>query len=104
MSHERAARAWKDGLLDRQVAFVNDLRTDETIRPGTSAETLAGLRPAFHSDDWAAAYPTIDWRVTAGNRLPGQRRLGRGARHERGGGRPPRPATAGSRALLRRRR
>lgn len=70
MSHERAARAWKDGLLDSQVAFVNDLRTDETIRPGTSVETLAGLRPAFRSDDWAAAYPTLDWRVTAGNSSP----------------------------------
>ena len=70
LSHERAARAWKDGLLDSQVAFVNDLRTDETIRPGTSTETLAGLRPAFRSDDWAAAYPTIDWKVTAGNSSP----------------------------------
>ncbi len=70
MSHERAARAWKDGLLDGQVVFVNDLRTDETIRPGTSAETLSGLRPAFFSEDWAAAYPTIDWRVTAGNSSP----------------------------------
>lgn len=70
MSHERAARTWKDGLLDGQVVFVNDLRTDETIRPGTSAETLSGLRPAFFSEDWAAAYPTIDWRVTAGNSSP----------------------------------
>lgn len=70
LSHERAARAWKDGLLDGQVVPVNDLRTDETIRPGTSAETLAGLRPAFFSEDWAAAYPTIDWRVTAGNSSP----------------------------------
>ena len=70
MSHERAARAWKDGLLDSQVTFVNDLRTDETIRPGTSVETLAGLRPAFRNDDWAAAYPIIDWRVTAGNSSP----------------------------------
>jgi len=70
MSHERAARAWKDGLLDGQVAYVNDLRTDETVRRGTSVETLAGLRPAFRSDAWAAAYPTIDWRVTAGNSSP----------------------------------
>ncbi|MBM7519693.1 thiolase family protein [Nocardioides nitrophenolicus] len=70
MSHERAARAWKDGLLDGQVAYVNDLRTDETVRPGTSLEPLAGLRPAFRSDEWAAAYPTIDWRVTAGNSSP----------------------------------
>ncbi|GAB3861905.1 thiolase family protein [Nocardioides maradonensis] len=70
MSHERAARAWKDGLIDSQVTFVNDLRTDETIRPGTTAEVLSGLRPAFWSEDWAAAYPEIDWRITAGNSSP----------------------------------
>jgi acetyl-CoA acyltransferase len=70
LSHERAARAWKDGLLDSQVTYVNDLRTDETIRPGTTADVLAGLRPAFRSDDWAAAYPELDWRVTAGNSSP----------------------------------
>ena len=70
LSHERAAQAWKDGLIDSQVAFVNDLRTDETIRPGTTAEILAGLRPAFFSDDWAAAHPDLDWRITAGNSSP----------------------------------
>ncbi|HJQ04609.1 MAG TPA: acetyl-CoA C-acyltransferase [Nocardioides sp.] len=70
MSHERAAQAWKDGLIDSQVTFVNELRTDETIRPGTTAEILAGLRPAFWSEDWAAAYPEIDWRITAGNSSP----------------------------------
>ncbi|KRC46104.1 MULTISPECIES: thiolase family protein [unclassified Nocardioides] len=70
LSHERAAQAWKDGLIDSQVAFVNELRTDETIRPGTTAEILAGLRPAFFSDDWAAAHPDLDWRITAGNSSP----------------------------------
>ncbi|WP_377323697.1 thiolase family protein [Pimelobacter simplex] len=70
LSHERAARAWKDGLLDSQVAFVNELRTDETIRPGTTADVLAGLRPAFYSEEWAAAYPELDWRITAGNSSP----------------------------------
>jgi acetyl-CoA acyltransferase len=69
-SHERAARAWKDGLFDSQVTFVNDLRTDETVRPSTTTEVLAGLKPAFHSDDWAARYPELDWRVTAGNSSP----------------------------------
>jgi acetyl-CoA acyltransferase len=43
-SHQRAAKAWKDGLFDSQVAYVNDLRTDETIRPDTTADTLSGLR------------------------------------------------------------
>jgi acetyl-CoA acyltransferase len=70
MSHERAATAWNDGLLDSQVIPVNDLRTDETIRPSTTTEVLAGLRPAFYSEDWAARYPDIEWKVTAGNSSP----------------------------------
>ncbi|MDH6679461.1 acetyl-CoA acyltransferase [Rhodococcus sp. LBL1] len=70
MSHERAVRAWKDGLLDSQVTYVNDLRTDETIRPGTTVDVLAGLRPAFYSEEWAARYPDVDWKVTAGNSSP----------------------------------
>jgi acetyl-CoA acyltransferase len=69
-SHERAARAWKEGLFDSQVVHVNDLATDETIRPGTSVESLAGLRPAFRSEAWEARYPDLDWRVTAGNSSP----------------------------------
>jgi acetyl-CoA acyltransferase len=70
MSHQRAAQAWKDGLFDSEVAFVNDLRTDETIRPSTTGEVLAGLKPAFWSEDWAARYPEIGWKVTAGNSSP----------------------------------
>ncbi|MCE5290488.1 MAG: thiolase family protein, partial [Nocardiaceae bacterium] len=69
-SHQRAARAWKDGLFESQVAYVNDLRTDETIRPETTIETLAGLRLAFRNDLWEARYPDLDWRVTAGNSSP----------------------------------
>ncbi|CAM3782203.1 acetyl-CoA C-acyltransferase [Smaragdicoccus niigatensis] len=69
-SHQRAARAWKDGLFESQVTYVNDLRTDETIRPETTAETLAGLRLAFKNDLWEARYPELDWRVTAGNSSP----------------------------------
>lgn len=69
-SHQRAARAWKDGLFDDEVAFLNDLHTDETIRPGTSAESLAGLRLAFRNDYFAERYPDLDWKVTAGNSSP----------------------------------
>jgi acetyl-CoA acyltransferase len=69
-SHQRAARAWKDGLFESQVTHVNDLRTDETIRPETSAESLAGLRLAFKDDHWVARYPELDWKVTAGNSSP----------------------------------
>ncbi|GAA4483016.1 thiolase family protein [Rhodococcus olei] len=70
MSHERAARAWKDGLFDSQITLVNGLRTDETIRPGTTTDVLAGLRPAFRSEGWAARFPDVDWKVTAGNSSP----------------------------------
>jgi acetyl-CoA acyltransferase len=69
-SHQRAARAWKDGLFESQLAYVNDLRIDETIRPDTTAETLSGLRLAFKDEFWVERYPDIDWRVTAGNSSP----------------------------------
>jgi len=69
-SHQRAARAWKDGLFASQVAPLNGLEVDETIRPDSTVETLAGLRPAFRDDHWAARYPDLDWRVTAGNSSP----------------------------------
>jgi acetyl-CoA acyltransferase len=69
-SHQRAARAWKDGLFESQVTYVNDLRTDETIRPETSVDSLSGLRLAFKDDHWEARYPDLDWKVTAGNSSP----------------------------------
>ncbi|MGN6723366.1 MAG: thiolase family protein, partial [Marmoricola sp.] len=69
-SHQRAARAWKDGLFDSQITRINDLAIDETIRPETTPETLAGLRLAFKDDYWVSRFPEIDWRVTAGNSSP----------------------------------
>ncbi|RAV33710.1 acetyl-CoA C-acetyltransferase [Corynebacterium heidelbergense] len=52
-SHERAAKAWEEGRFDRTVVPVKDrngltlLDRDETIRPGTTVESLSGLKPAF---------------------------------------------------------
>lgn len=52
-SHARAQAAWDDGRFSNSVVPVRDtngtlmLDRDETIRPGTTADTLAGLRPAF---------------------------------------------------------
>ncbi|MFF9774145.1 thiolase family protein [Streptomyces sp. NPDC013978] len=69
-SHQRAAKAWKDGLFDGQVSHVNGLDTDETIRPSTTAETLSGLRLAFRNEHWEQRFPHLDWRVTAGNSSP----------------------------------
>src|SRR3954454_2604608 len=50
LSHQRAARAWDDGVYDDLVVPVDGLSRDESIRPDASAETLAGLRPAFRTD------------------------------------------------------
>jgi acetyl-CoA C-acetyltransferase len=55
-SHERAAKAQKDGLFDDEIVEVEVpqrkgdpviVDTDEGVRPGTTAESLGGLRPAF---------------------------------------------------------
>ena len=52
-SHHRAAKAWANGHFDRSVVPVRDLNgltvldRDETVRPDTSVESLAGLRPSF---------------------------------------------------------
>lgn len=53
LSQERAAAAWKDGRFDRSVVPVRDrnglvvLDQDEHMRPGTTAESLAALKPSF---------------------------------------------------------
>jgi acetyl-CoA C-acetyltransferase len=55
-SHERAARAHKDGLFENEIVKVEIPQrkgdpvvfdTDEGVRGDTTAESLAGLRPAF---------------------------------------------------------
>jgi acetyl-CoA acyltransferase len=75
-SHQRAARATEEGALAPEILPVavdrgegptgEMLRTDEGIRPGSTTETLGGLRPAFHTDELAERYPEIAWVVTAG--------------------------------------
>ncbi|MFE5856688.1 acetyl-CoA C-acetyltransferase [Streptomyces sp. NPDC056500] len=53
LSQERAAQAWKDGRFDRSIVPVRDrnglvvLDRDEHMRPGTTADSLAALKPAF---------------------------------------------------------
>lgn len=52
-SHHRAAKAWANGYFDDAVVPVRDLNgvtvldRDETVRPDTSVEGLAGLKPSF---------------------------------------------------------
>jgi len=58
-SHQRAARAWKDGLFDDEVVAVSipqrkgdpiELKVDEGIRADTTVESLARLGPVFSKD------------------------------------------------------
>ncbi|MFJ7199303.1 MULTISPECIES: acetyl-CoA C-acetyltransferase [unclassified Streptomyces] len=53
LSQERAAEAWKEGRFARSVVPVKDrnglvvLDHDEHMRPGTTADSLAALKPSF---------------------------------------------------------
>ncbi|KWX57522.1 acetyl-CoA C-acetyltransferase [Mycobacterium sp. NAZ190054] len=58
-SHRRAAAAWKDGVFADEVVPVQipqrkgdpiEFAEDEGIRANTTAESLAGLKPAFRKD------------------------------------------------------
>ncbi|MEU9273125.1 thiolase family protein [Streptomyces sp. NPDC048251] len=54
LSHERAAAAQDGGAFEAQIAPVTmeeaTVAADETVRRGTSVETLSGLKPAFLDD------------------------------------------------------
>jgi acetyl-CoA C-acetyltransferase len=65
-SHERASAAQKEGRLADEIVPVSIpqrkgdpivVETDEGVRPGTTTESLGGLRPAFEADG----------TITAGN-------------------------------------
>jgi acetyl-CoA acyltransferase len=57
-SHKRAATATAEGRFDREIVPIEingengpeTMRTDEGIRPDSSMETLAKLKPAFKED------------------------------------------------------
>ncbi|MDX3715728.1 MULTISPECIES: thiolase family protein [Streptomyces] len=75
-SHRRAAAATDEGRFAREILPIpvdrgegetgEIMTTDEGIRPDSSPETLGALKPAFYSDELAAAHPEIQWMVTAG--------------------------------------
>jgi acetyl-CoA C-acetyltransferase len=74
-SHRRAAEAWKKGYFKNSVIPVTDenglgvLDYDQHIRPETSVESLAKLKPSFEAlakstglDDVAIQrYPEVEW-------------------------------------------
>ncbi|MEV0694757.1 thiolase family protein [Streptomyces sp. NPDC050388] len=73
-SHLRAATARAEGLFTDEIVPVavdgRNVTIDESIRPGTSLEILADLRPAFEDRAMADRFPQIQWSVTAGNSSP----------------------------------
>ncbi|MGY2700910.1 thiolase family protein [Nocardioides sp. HB32] len=59
-SHQLADAAWNAGFYDDLVVAVGELTRDEGIRPGSTAQKLAGLKPSFR----------MDGTITAGNASP----------------------------------
>jgi acetyl-CoA acyltransferase len=49
-SHQRASAATESGAFLGQLTPVGDVKADEGIRPGSTVETLAGLRTPFAED------------------------------------------------------
>ena len=64
-SHQLAHAAWESGFYDDLVAPVDGvgLTRDEGIRPGSTPEVLAGLKPVFRT-------PEQGGTITAGNASP----------------------------------
>ncbi|MDQ1575397.1 MAG: acetyl-CoA acyltransferase [Microbacteriaceae bacterium] len=74
-SHALAAAASSAGDFDREIVPVGTpggeaISVDETVRPTTNVEGLASLAPSFRSDELAARFPEIDWKITPGNSSP----------------------------------
>ncbi|MEU6456350.1 thiolase family protein [Streptomyces sp. NPDC047065] len=69
-SHRKAAAAWQSGRFDAEIAPLDGVSRDECVRPASSVEVLAGLRPAYHDPAFAERFPQIEWNVTAGNASP----------------------------------
>ena len=67
-SHNLADAAWNEGKYENQVVTVpgTELTRDETIRPNSSAEKLAGLKTVFR----AVSDGPEGGTVTAGNASP----------------------------------
>jgi acetyl-CoA C-acetyltransferase len=76
-SHAKAELAWKENRFNKSIIPVKDINgltildRDETIRPGTSAETLAKLKPSFEQMGTLGGFDNI-----ALNKYPEIERMG----------------------------
>jgi acetyl-CoA acyltransferase len=74
-SHARAAATAAAGGFDRELIPVRlpdggVCTADETVRAGTTAAGLAGLKAAYYTPAYAERFPEIGWHVTAGSSSP----------------------------------
>ncbi|MFJ9368974.1 thiolase family protein [Nocardia sp. NPDC101769] len=69
-SHRLAAATAASGGFDNELVPAGSLTADETIRPSTTVEGLAGLKPAFVDAEFKARFPEIEWSITPGNSSP----------------------------------
>ncbi|MTE17406.1 thiolase family protein [Nocardia aurantiaca] len=69
-SHQFAAATAASGGFDNELVAAGTLTADETIRPSTTVEGLAGLKPAFVDAEFKARFPEIEWSITPGNSSP----------------------------------
>ena len=64
----RAAGAFRDEIVPIVRPGSDDpFAVDETIRPGSTAESLASLQPAFATEKYRSQFPDLEFTVTAGN-------------------------------------
>lgn len=69
-SHQLAAAATEQ--FQREIISVTNgagdvITADETVRPDSSVERLAGLKTVFETPELSERFPQIEWSVTAGN-------------------------------------
>ncbi|MEZ0075333.1 acetyl-CoA C-acyltransferase [Planotetraspora sp. GP83] len=78
-SHARAAATAAAGGFDDEIVPItvtgpdgaeHVVTVDETVRPSTSVEGLAGLRPSFYDEAVGERFPEIGWKITPGNSSP----------------------------------
>lgn len=69
-SHELAAACAQAGDFAQEIVPVGGLIADETVRPGTTADGLADLRPSFQDAALGERFPEIGWHITPGNSSP----------------------------------
>jgi acetyl-CoA acyltransferase len=78
-SHARAAAAGAEGLFAKEIVAVTVTGAegtavshvvDETVRPATTVDGLAGLKSSFRDEAIGRRFPEIGWHITAGNSSP----------------------------------